>query len=120
MWREETDMMIALISAVLGYGVMAGWTFHMAFKHTDHSSDESIADAIFWPIMFAPILVRVCANVYVPNMLEARRKRKERKALPPIMIRQGARIDTMSDYHRLKKLVGDFEIENGLDHLLEE
>jgi len=111
-------MMISFIIAgsLILYSGLAGLTWFFADEHTDWNEEARIFSTILWPIFLPGLVIYACTNVisrYVEN-------KRITGARPSILIKKGAKVETFSEYRKVKQLVTDFEIENGFDKLLEE
>ena len=112
-------MIIALIIAgsLITWCAGAGYSTRYFDKNTGWCGESCVAAGLLiWPLAL-PAVAAFANHDRVESWLERKRRLK---ALPPIYVKKGAKIEEFEQYREIKRLCSDFEIENNFDRLLED
>ncbi len=109
----ETLAIVGIVAvSILIYLFGMGYTYRFMDKHTRWDlEEEAVIGMFFWVFVLPPLLTWHYADA-IPEFFKIMKKNKEKKKeLPPIYIKNGAKIQTMEKYKQLRHLCDEFEIE---------
>jgi hypothetical protein len=112
-----------ILGSSLFYAAGLGYTIRYVDNNVKWTKDTVWVSSVFgWPFVLTAVALWDFQRG-VEHWWKGRKEfvatKKALKALPPINIKRGAKIEEFRQYKQLKKMCSDFEIENDFDRILE-